>query len=176
MRHQFGRREYIPLHESILWRIETGVVRTLTWDQEQVQTTLGLWGAGDLVGEPISVIAPYRMQCLTEVEVSVLPTSLWHSLIDNLLVHSQQAENLLRILHYTPNQVRLYHFLVWLGQRFGDRIPQGYLIDWKITHQEIAELVGLSRVSVTRLLNQFRREGMIDWSSDRFLIIAAQDT
>ena len=43
---------------------------------------------------------------------------------------------------------------------FGVEVKSGYLIDIVLTHQEIANLMGSSRVTVTKLLNQFIDEGI----------------
>lgn len=55
----------------------------------------------------------------------------------------------------------LTQFLLWLAQKFGCEVNQGKLITLRSTHQEIAETIGMNRFTVTRLLNQFKRDGMI---------------
>lgn len=62
----FKYREDLPLRANVLWRIEEGVVRTLTWNLEGTLIVRGFWGTGDLVGQPLSSIKPYRIECLTE--------------------------------------------------------------------------------------------------------------
>lgn len=52
------------------------------------------------------------------------------------------------------------------------RVEQGQLIDLRLTHQEIAEVIGTTRVTVTRLLKQFEREAII--TSRRRLIILSK--
>jgi hypothetical protein len=32
--YQFKRHEYIPSRSDVLWQIKTGIVRTMTWDEE----------------------------------------------------------------------------------------------------------------------------------------------
>ncbi len=46
----FARREIIPPCNDVLWRIERGAVRTLTWSEDGTFVTLGYWGLGDLIG------------------------------------------------------------------------------------------------------------------------------
>ncbi|WP_242037859.1 Crp/Fnr family transcriptional regulator [Tolypothrix sp. FACHB-123] len=157
----FTRREMIPPRNDVLWRIERGAVRTLTWSEEGTFITLGYWGSGDLIGSPLSKVKPYQIECLTNVEVSVVPPHLWYQDVNALLSHIQQAEELLSIVHCKPMSVRLWQFLLWLSRKFGRDVEDGKLIDLNATHQEMAEVLNTTRVTVTRLLQQFEEEGTL---------------
>ena len=157
----FSRHDLIPPREDVLWRIERGAVRTMTWSEQGALITLGYWGAGDVVGYPLSRLKPYQIECLTSVETSILLSGMWEQALDAMLSHIQQAEEILSIVHRKPVSLRLWQFLVWLGQKFGRDVDQGRLIDLGITHQEIAEVINTTRVSVTRMLQQFEEEGML---------------
>ncbi|MBW4452124.1 MAG: Crp/Fnr family transcriptional regulator [Nostoc indistinguendum CM1-VF10] len=157
----FTPREVIPLQDDVLWRIEHGAVRTLTWSENGTFITLGYWGLGDLIGYPLSKVKPYQIECLTGVEISIVPPDLWHQDINALLSHIQQAENLLSIVHRKPISLRLWQFLVWLSEKFGRDVDKGKLIDLNVTHQDIAEVLNTTRVTVTRLLQQLEEEGTV---------------
>ncbi|MHC5741628.1 MAG: Crp/Fnr family transcriptional regulator [Nostoc sp.] len=158
----FTRREVIPPQNDVLWRIEYGAVRTLTWSEDGTFITLGYWGLGDLIGYPLSRVKPYQIECLTGVEVSIVPPHLWHQdIINALLSHIQQAEDLLSIVHRKPISLRLWQFLVWLSEKFGRDVDKGKLIDLNVTHQDIAEVLNTTRVTVTRLLQQLEEEGTV---------------
>lgn len=157
----FSRHDLVPLRQDVLWRIERGVIRTVTWSEQGTLITLGYWGAGDVVGHPLSRVIPYQIECLTSVEATILPSELWHQTINAMLSHIQQSEELLSIVHRKPVSLRLWQFLVWLSQKFGRDVDQGRLIDLGITHQEMAEVINTTRVSVTRLLQQFEEQGML---------------
>ncbi|BAY94100.1 MULTISPECIES: Crp/Fnr family transcriptional regulator [unclassified Tolypothrix] len=157
----FARRQVIPPRHEVLWRIERGAVRTLTWSEDGTFITLGYWGPGDIVGYPLSKVKPYQIESLTSVEVSVVPPHIWYQDIDALLSHIQQAEELLSIVHRKPMSLRLWQFLVWLSEKFGCDVEKGKLLDINVTHQEIAEVLNTTRVTVTRLLQQFEEEGKL---------------
>ncbi|TAF08496.1 MAG: Crp/Fnr family transcriptional regulator [Nostocales cyanobacterium] len=159
--HLFTRRSIIPARNDVLWRIERGIVRSLTWSEEGTSITLGYWGLGDIVGYPLSKVKPYQIECLTSVEATIIPPHLWHEDINALLCHIQQAEELLSILHRKPTSLKLWQFLVWLSEKFGRDLEQGKLIDLNITHQDISEVLNTTRVTVTRVLQQFEEEGKI---------------
>lgn len=164
------RHDRIPLAGDILWRIEGGVVRSLTWSEEGIAITLGYWGAGDVVGQPLSRLNPYEIECLTDVEVSLLPSELWQEALDAIVLHIQQVESLLSIVNRNPLQQRLWQFLVFLDRKFGCDVEQGRLIDLNLTHQEMAAAINATRVTVTRLLQQFESEGLLSRHSRQLIL------
>jgi CRP-like cAMP-binding protein len=170
MRYEFKMGDLIPLQPNILWQIESGITRTLTWDAEGKVNTLGLWGKGHVVGEPLSQVSPYEIECLTAVKVKVLPSCLWEQIFDALLLHIQQEEELIQILHCSPVQTRLKMILVWLAEKFGKTVNYGKLIEIKLTHQQLAELICTTRVTVTRMVGKLEQQGIIDYGRDRIII------
>ncbi|NET02085.1 MAG: Crp/Fnr family transcriptional regulator [Sphaerospermopsis sp. SIO1G2] len=157
----FTAKSVISPRNDVLWRIERGIVRTLTWNEEGTFTTLGYWGMGDVVGYALSKVKPYQIECLTSVEATMIPLHLWHEEIKALLSHIQQGEELLSILHQKPTSLKLWYFLHWLSEKFGRDLEQGRLIDINITHQDISEVLNTTRVTITRLLQRFESEGKI---------------
>lgn len=150
-----------PNSSKWAWLIETGVVKTYTWDEEGNQIILGYWGMGDLIGQPLSMVSPYEMQCCTAVTAQRVPPTLWCSWGQCLSHHCQQGEELLLINRCEPIRKRLRLFLVWLANKFGQRMEQGWYIGFRLTHQELADAIGSSRVTVTRLLSQLEQQGII---------------
>lgn len=123
-----------------------------------------------MVGQPLSRLAPYEVECLTSVAVSPLPRALWQEALDAIILHIQQVEELLKIMNSNPTAMRLWQFLVFLEQKFGYDVEQGRLIDLPLTHQEIAEALNTTRVSVTRMLQQLESEGMLLRHSRQLII------
>ena len=160
-RHIFTRRAHLPNRNNALWQIETGVVRTVTWLEDGTIITLGLWGSGDAIGKPISKCDPFQIECLTKVEAILLSADRWLNR-DILLHHIQQAEEFVVMRGYKKVDLMLYKLLNWLAKKFGSEIEQGHLIDMNLTHQDIAEILGTSRVTVTRTLGIFEQQGLIE--------------
>ncbi len=159
---RFSRKDCLPLLTDEIWQIEKGIVRTLTWNPQGQVTTLGLWGQGAVVGEPLTRITPYQMECLTPVVAKALPltnhSQYWR---DALLEHLWQTQELFRIVHQGSIAERLLHLLDWLAQRFGQPTPEGQVIEAFLTHQEISEIIGTTRVTVTRLLARLETQGKL---------------
>jgi CRP-like cAMP-binding protein len=167
----FDQCDTLPLRSDLLWRIERGVVRTLTWHSDGTPVVLGYWCAGDVVGQPLSRLCPYEMLCLTEVEVSALPAHLWNQSLEAVFVHLQQIEELHSINRTASACKRLQRFLGWLARKFGYKTEQGWLIDLRLTHQDIAEAIGMSRVTVTRLLNLLKQKKQIICDRGRLILL-----
>ncbi|MCA1992234.1 MAG: Crp/Fnr family transcriptional regulator [Coleofasciculus sp. S288] len=165
----FNCKDVIPLRPGCIWKIEQGVVRSLTWDEEGTPITLGFWGQEDVVGQPLSRLELYQVVCLTPVKASQVPLESYF-LQQALLVHAWKSEELLSILHQHSVYERLWRLLKWLSRHFGQMVAQGTLLNLRLTHQDIAETIGTSRVTVTRLINQLEREGKI-LRSHRHLIL-----
>jgi CRP-like cAMP-binding protein len=56
---------------------------------------------------------------------------------------------------------RLRLFLVWLAHKFGQQMEHGWQIGFRLTHQDLADAIGSSRVTVTRLLSKLEKQGAI---------------
>ncbi|MBD2567108.1 Crp/Fnr family transcriptional regulator [Anabaena lutea] len=174
-RQHFTRRSLLPNQKHTLWKIESGFVRTFTYLEDGTTVALGLWGPGDVVSRDISRMNPYQMECLTKVEAIALPLEEWTELAETLLNHIQQAEELMVIRSHKKVETMLIKLLAWLSQKFGSEMAQGRLIDMRLTHEDLAELIGSTRVTITRLLGQLEQEGLIDRLSLNRIMVREED-
>jgi CRP-like cAMP-binding protein len=158
--YRFSRSEPLSLQPTLLWKVEQGFVRTLTWDEWGNVITLGIWGTGDIVGQPLSQIQPYQIECLTSVYAKRLP-SIATTPQASVLEHVHQTEKLLSIVHCKQTSIRLLLLLEWLAQRFGQRTEEGWRLELRLTHQTLSEIIGTTRVTVTRLLQQLESDGKV---------------
>jgi CRP-like cAMP-binding protein len=104
------------------------------------------------------------------VTATLLPREEWHRVTDALIRHIRHSEELLEILHCPQVEASLLRVLNWLAQRFGQESKFGRRIELRLTHQELAELIGSTRVTVTRLLSSFERRGLIQRQQRRITI------
>jgi len=171
---QFARRSRLPLQLNCLWQIESGVVRTFTWLENGTIVPLGLWGKGDVVSSLLSKADPYQIECLTPVEATLLPLDKYDRVNEALIQHIQQLQEFLEILHCRPVEASLIRLLNWLAKKFGRGTEKGQLIELRLTHQEIAEILGTTRVTVTRLLKEFEEQGAIARLPRQFIVLQDQ--
>ena len=166
----FSRYDLLTLQSDILWKIERGVVRTLTCSEDGKPIILGFWGSGDIVGKPLSNLEPYQIECLTSVEVNLIPSNIWYQFMDAAIAHIRLSEELLNIVHSRPVPFRLLQLLDWLARKFGRDVEQGKLIELPLTHQALSEAICTTRVTVTRLLKQFEEEAILK-RHGRYLVL-----
>ncbi|MCU0568840.1 MAG: Crp/Fnr family transcriptional regulator [Oculatellaceae cyanobacterium Prado106] len=170
-KYHFRRREYVLLDKGIFWQIESGVVRSLTHDETGKLIPLGFWGTGDIVGQPSAEVGAYQIECLTNVIAYALPEGYRYPQ-DMAFSQVRQMEELLVIMHSGSIEKRLIQFLIWMAKKFGSRTTQGWLIDLRLTHQDIADVIGTSRVTTTRILNKMQQDGIIHWSRKRNILLS----
>jgi CRP-like cAMP-binding protein len=167
----FSPNETLPLTDNYFWSIRQGIAKTLTWDEEGKLIILGYWGVGDIVGKELSQVDPYEVRCLTYVEAACIPKHQWSILARSIFRYIQQTEELFCILRCERMQERLLKVLTFLGNKFGHQVDRGQLIDLRLTHQELADLIGATRVTVTKILNQLEQDGLISRPRRHLIVV-----
>jgi CRP-like cAMP-binding protein len=163
------RQNQLSFINHSLWKIHKGYIRALTYDSQGEPVPIGFWSIGDIVGYPIAQTYPYIAECLSTVEVEYLDIGYRLSR-EMLLSQVRQSNELLKIAHCQQAEERLLQLICWLAERFGHKAGNSYQIDLKLTHQEIAESIGITRVTVTRLIKTLEQKGHIVWGSRQRLL------
>jgi CRP-like cAMP-binding protein len=173
---KFSVRTMVPCPDSCLFRIKQGAVRTLTYLDDGTAVVLGVWNAEDIVGGMLSHVKPYFIECLTAVEGTLFVPD--HSLLTTgyMKSHLQQIEELIIIRSHKTIELRVIKVLSWLFRKFGEDKAQGQLINLRLTHQDLADLLGTTRVTMTRTLGQLEAQGLIQKLSLGRIILRESDT
>jgi CRP/FNR family cyclic AMP-dependent transcriptional regulator len=89
------------------------------------------------------------------------------NILANRLKHAQsRIEDL--VFRQVPSRVA--KLFINLADNHGKMTPSGIILDLPLTHQEIADIVGSSRVTVTQVLNKFRAMNWVAIKSKRVTI------
>lgn len=93
------------------------------------------------------------------------------------ILHQQvlRYQNIFEDLAILPVRDRIIKFLVRLCKDQGKTVQDYTVIDFPITHEEIAQLVGSSRQTVTFILNELRKEGILTWERKQIKILRWMD-
>ncbi len=158
---RFRRGDTLPDRGDQIWQLTSGYVRSLTWTMDGDLTTLGIWGQQDWLDRGLSIVAPYQIECLTTVTAILCPAPSIAQRYEMVLNSAQQTEKLLAIAAHRQVYDRIFALLHWLAHRFGRSTDEGKLLAIRLTHQQLADLAGTTRVTATRLINQLEREGRI---------------
>jgi len=165
----------VPCH--LCWQTDDGYLQVASWGEQGQSFTLGLWGPGDLVIPSLMVFSPLQLLALSTARIhEVSPSAQERE--GFLVLQSQQIYNLLKLSHTRPAEKRLFQLLIWMGERFGRVSRRGVSLcfeEMNLTHRNLADISGLTRVTVTKAMSQFRqagtlvREGEADWLFPRAL-------
>lgn len=69
---------------------------------------------------------------------------------------------------------RLANLLLYLGEKAGHSQPEGLVIDCELKRNEVADLIGITHESVTRMLFILKDQGLIDVSGKQITILNKQ--
>lgn len=82
----------------------------------------------------------------------------------------RRIERRLKSLLFRSNRHRLVHLLLELTEQYGTVGPDGILIGMKLSHQELANIIGSTRESVTVLLGTLQSEGSLRISRQKIVV------
>ncbi len=178
----FKRRDPLPVIEGALWQIEAGLLRTLILGGKGEYLTLGLWGKGDVVGLEQNLIERLRAECLSPfVEARILPAEQLRCFCQQeqswiqavTLQHMRCCQEWIHILQHRRVYPKLLHLLAWIAERFGTLEGNSYRLELSLTHFQLAEMIGTTRVTVTRLFQLYEKKKLIHRTKKRSLLVHA---
>ncbi len=164
----YGAGRPIPLRSEEVLIVCRGIVQLFTIQQDGSETLLGLAGPSMPLGLPLTTVDPYWATALTDVDMLTLPMAeiegssvLMAGMFRNVTLRMQQAEAWLALSGKRLVADRLKQFLLMLAKDFGHVEPSGIRIPLRLTHHQLATAIGTTRVTVTRLLKDFKAEGWL---------------
>lgn len=95
--------------------------------------------------------------------------------IDILAHRLRHLSHTVERLTTTDVRQRLQQLLIQLGERYGHKEDNGVCIDIGITHQEMADMIGTTRQSVTSILSELKREGAVAFHGKRLHLVRTFD-
>jgi CRP/FNR family transcriptional regulator, cyclic AMP receptor protein len=84
------------------------------------------------------------------------------NLLRNLAQRLHEAEDQIESLAFRGVPARLAAKLLDLMERYGRVTRDGIRIDERFTHMQLAEMIGTSRETLTKVINELRELGLID--------------
>ena len=155
-----------------------GVVQIGTLYDSGDESLLGLACPSMPFGLPLSSIRPYQAAAMTDVDLMRLSMAeveqsavLAQSLFRQLTRRLQQTESVLAMVGYRRVEDRLRHLLLLLKEELGLPVTSGTRLSIRLTHQQLANAIGTTRVTVTRLLSQLQEEGWLVVDGTRHIVL-----
>lgn len=193
-----GRSKTYPKNQLIhyegdpltyIYLIKRGFVKAYTILDSGDTRTMMLLSAGDIF--PLSFSQSmdwenhkigYFYQSLADTELMVLPSRILKEHIEqdsnmmatymNYLAASNDAiMNQLEVMKNKKAIDKVGLLLPYLVSKAGKQIkPSVYQLELKLSHQEIADLSGVTRETTTTLIKQLENDGIIDQKHDKWHI------
>jgi CRP-like cAMP-binding protein len=163
------------LPAGLSWSILEGYVRTTSFDQDGEAFTLSVWGPGEWLSSSYSTLVPVEMQCISAVWVEQIEPSE-AEVVAFLRQQIRNTEQIFEINRVRSAELRLLAMLRWISVRFGQVNSHGHRLSLKemnLTHRDLADLCGLTRVTVTKNLNRFKTLGLLRGVGDSDWLIPA---
>lgn len=140
------------------------------------ESILSLVAPGELFGE-LAIIDDEKpdeyVKSVDRSTVVMIPTDEMHRLMNEnakvswgitriVGLRRRRIERRLRNLLFLSNRDRLVHLLLDLAEQFGREADDGIRLGVKLSHQDLANLIGSTRETVTILLGRLKAEGSIE--------------
>ena len=163
--------------------VKDGRVRILSLSDKGTETIVHILKQGSIFGELLlsEEKREFTAVASTDARVTVLSKG---SLVELLASIPTISKNFIRLLSkrlakveresgdfgHTWSYNRLTKVLLRLCEEYGQETPKGIVIPLRLTHADLANLIGTTRETVTTQMIRFRRMGLV-MRQDRFLVV-----
>jgi CRP/FNR family transcriptional regulator len=183
---EFAKNETILREEdtsNFMYIILLGKVKVVQTTEDGKEIILAMHEAQEFFGE-ISLLdgktSPATVVALEESFIGFISRDNFFSLLGGqgkvlekllLILCSRLRESWQRIhmLNFNDAAHRVKMLLLTLSCDKGKKTPEGILLNMKLTHQEIADMAGLTRETVTRAIDKWRKGGEITVMENKFI-------
>ncbi|WP_026882410.1 Crp/Fnr family transcriptional regulator [Clostridium akagii] len=165
--------------------VKTGKVKIFKTSFDGRDITLNILGEGSIFAEVTlfnDIDYPATVEVLEDSEIGVILNKDIEKLI---LQNNELALEIIKILNkrlfrsqtavkdmaFSDTYIRITKTLIDLCKRHGTTTENGIEIDASITRQDIANMVGTSRETVSRVVSALKKEGLILTNSKKIIII-----
>jgi CRP/FNR family transcriptional regulator len=166
-----------------LFIVKSGKVRILSLSDKGAETIVHILKEGAIFGELLlsEELRAFTAVAGTDTLVTVLSKG---SLVELLAAIPTVSRNFIRLLStrlakverefgdfgHTWSYNRLAKVLLRLCEEHGKETTAGTVIPLRLTHEDLANLIGTTRETVTTQMIRFRRRGLVK-RQDRFLVV-----
>lgn len=167
---------YVPTDagESVLL-LTSGRVKIYHLTGEGKQALLAIIDPGEMFGELAMLDAGQRDEFAETMEAStvvLIPSEAIQQLMEDspqlslgvtrmMGLRRRRVERRLKSLLFRSNRERLIHLLLELVEKYGQSTAEGIRIGIKLSHQDLASIIGSTRETVTVVLGELQTEGSV---------------
>lgn len=170
---------------NTIYLLRAGIVKLSKTNDEGRELTLGFYTRDALVGE-LGVVneSPHDTTCEAYedsqllaipkddfVRVMMRHPALAMRMIRLVGDRRQRLENRVESLLFKSAHSRLAALFLDLGDTFGVRDSRGRIVNLKLTHKEIASLIGATRETVSFAILDLRKDGLVLTEGKRVILV-----
>jgi CRP/FNR family transcriptional regulator, global nitrogen regulator len=169
-----------------LYFVLSGTVRLYKLYGDYKEATVALLKDGDVFGElslregagqtlfahALTDVRVAAMRKSMLVEVAKADPELVMKLFSSLCERLEQSEEVIGSLLDREVSVRLTKLLRNLGDRFGENNGSVTVLDMRVTHQDLANMIASTREAVSKVMSEFQRDGLIEVRNRKIAISA----
>lgn len=176
--HKYSKGDNIPLDNTFFAYVVQGLVKLSTLSQTGTEILVGLATSGMVFGSTITNLPLYESTAISDVELVLIYVSemqaipnLNQMILPKIKQRLQQAESFLFIISHYNVEDRLSSLLEMLKLQLGEPVVEGTRLLFRLTHEDIASACNSTRVTITRLLNKWQKQGKIKYDDRKHIII-----
>jgi CRP-like cAMP-binding protein len=157
-----------------LYVVKQGLVKLTSLSENGTETIHDFLKPGEIFGEFL-LTEKVRAFTATAIEDTVLTVVPHERFLEILSLIPTVGRNFIGILSRRLVRVekgvahsshswsyhRLARMLLYMGEKYGEETPTGVLIQLRLTHEDLANLIGTTRETVTTQVNRFERMGLL---------------
>jgi CRP/FNR family transcriptional regulator len=83
----------------------------------------------------------------------------------------RQSDEVIESLLHREVAARLATLLLNLSERFGENNGSGTILDVRLTHQDLANMIASTREAVSKVMSEFQREGSIEIQNRKIVLL-----
>ncbi len=183
-------------HEVILFEEDTteymyiilnGKTKVAQTTEDGKEILLAMHHSGEFFGE-MSLLdgktSPATVVAMEDSSVAIISRQEFYSLIraqqkvlDNLLLilcsRLRDSWEKIQLLNLKNASQRIKILFLMLSDRYGEKTAEGVTLNIKLTHQEIAEMTGMTRETVTRMIDKWQKDGEISVLKNKFIHLSS---
>lgn len=167
-----------------LYIIVKGRVKVVLYGENGREAILTIFGPGDFFGE-MSLLdgQPRSANIITLENTTTLAlsrsdfTNHLHAnpatalrILEEMCIRLRYADDIIGNLALLDVYGRVARILIGLAKKDGEVVDEGVLIRQRPTQQELASMIGTSRETVSRVLSEYQRRGMLSMQGKSVLL------
>lgn len=186
---QFKKNETILYEEDtneFMYIILMGKVKVIRTTEDGKEIILAIHQSGSFFGE-MSLIdgktAPASIIATEDSLIAIISKKDFfaiifaqHKVVSNLLQilcsRLRKSWDTIQLLNFNNATQRTKTMFLMLSEEYGEKTSEGTILNIKLTHQDISDMTGLTRETVTRVIDKLQKNEEISILKNKYILLS----